>query len=614
MRNNREVRSALALFPGVAGRSWHNFENPVDQIIGWELSDAIPALNRAEEATNDGYWVVGMVAYDAAPAFDQALDSHRNPTVPLISFGVFEQPSLVKVPTGGLYQITAWEASQSQADFERSVMRIKAPIERGDTYQVNHTMRLRAGFSGDPRGLFARMVRAQQANHSVYVDLGDAAICSASPELLFYRNGESITTRPMKGTRPRDPERSADIARSNELTTSEKDRAENTMIVDMARNDLGRIAIVGSVDVPLLHQVETYPTLHQMTSTVTARTKAGLADTFRALFPAASITGAPKFSTSRLIKTFEPSPRGIYTGAVGVISPHGRTEFNVAIRTAWVDRSTSTAEYGVGCGIVWDSDPTAEWHEAQQKTAVLQRCQTNFRLLETMRWTPKNGITRLSSHISRLQTTADHFGFECDSQEMLSKLESITGTSDLRVRLTVDEFGSPQIELSPLEPLDSLNTSDHIPETSSTPLPVVGLDSLPVDRANEFLYHKTTDRARYVDARARQRERLGLAEDSNLDVLLWNDRGELTESTIGNLVFEIDGQLYTPPIRSGLLPGTFRRDLLDRNLLTESPITINLAKRANRVFVINSVRGWTEVSIDFSFVPDNLFRQHPHES
>ncbi len=608
MRKNRQVQSALAFFPTTSGRQWHMFEDLVENISAWEMTEVTDALARAEEAASEGYWVVGMVSYDAGPAFDNAICSHRNDSVPLAAFGVFRQPSIVEVPTGGIYQISAWESSQTQAQFEESVRKIKDPIRSGDSYQVNHTMRLKAKFGGDSRGLFARMVRAQQAKHSVYIDLGDAAICSASPELFFYRTGQSITTRPMKGTRPRSPDQSADLALAAELTTSDKDRAENTMIVDMARNDLGRIATVGSIGVPLLHEVETYPTLHQMTSTVTAETDASLVDTFRALFPAASITGAPKFSTSRLIKDFEPSPRGIYTGAIGVISPYDQTEFNVSIRTAWIDRTTQTAEYGVGCGIVWDSDPTTEWHEARQKTAVLTRCQTNFGLLETMRWTPDAGIIQFDAHMSRLKATANHFGFECDSQEISNKLKSITGTSDLRVRLIVDEFGSPDIELTPIEPLDRANSSDTIPTHTKPVLPFVGLDSEPVLPTNEFLYHKTTDRRRYNDAKDRQSERLRRGGKNNVDrdVLLWNERGELTESATGNLVVEVDGAFLTPALRSGLLPGTFRHRLLELGMVAESTIDIDILRRSDRVFVVNSVRGWTEVAVDYSYVPDDL--------
>lgn len=607
MRNNRKVSSALALFPGPTSRDWHCFEDLVGHITAWELDDVISALNEAEQATKNGYWVAGMVAYDAGPALDSAIQSHRNPDVPLVAFGVFENPSITKVPTGGLYEVSSWDPSQSQSEFERSVRTIKDPIRRGDSYQVNHTMRLRARFMGDPQGFFARIARAQQAKYSAYIDLGNAAVCSASPELLFRRDADTITTGPMKGTRPRGPDPATDKALSVELTTSEKDRAENTMIVDMARNDLSRIADIGSVEVPGLHSVETYPTLHQMTSTVTAKTNASLADTFRALFPAASITGAPKFSTSELITTFEPSPRGVYTGAVGVMSPHGCAEFNVAIRTAWIDRTTATAEYGVGCGIVWDSDPTAEWLEARQKTAVLRRCQTDFRLLETMRWTPSRGISRLESHIERLASAANHFGFECETGEIRNKLREIAGSSDLRVRLLVDEFGTPEIELTPLNSLDNTNSSDRVPPESNALLPLVGLDSEPVDPTNEFLYHKTTDRRLYNAARTRQSTRLGLTDaDIVPDVLLWNTRGELTESSIGNIVVEVDGRLITPPLQSGLLPGTFRQQILDNGLATESTIDLSTLRNADRVFIVNSVRAWTEVTVDFSYIPDEL--------
>ena len=603
---NRKVRSALALFPTDNGRQWHRFTHPVDTITAWNLDEVVPALEQVSAASAEGLWVVGAVSYDAGPAFDAAIEARRNRSTPLAVFGIFPTFELVERPAGGDYTVSEWTASQTRAEFERSVLDIKSPIRRGDTYQVNHTMRLRADFVGDPLGFFARMASAQQAEYATYVDLGSAAICSASPELFFSLDGRTILTKPMKGTRGRslDPDRDAQLR--DELRSSLKDLAENTMIVDMARNDLGRIAELGSVETPELHRLETYPTVHQMTSSVTAKTDASLAELFGALFPAASVTGAPKISTSKIITSLEPHPRGVYTGAVGVVSPHGTTEFNVAIRTAWIDLDDDTAEYGVGCGIVWDSQPDEEWDEAKQKSLVLRRCKTDLRLLETMRWTPTTGCVLLDEHLDRLSATARYFDFACDTDQIRDTLDRLHYPTDHIIRLLVDESGDSKIEEQPIAPTDVERSFGLTPPTTLTDA-VIRFDDRPVDRSEEFLYHKTTDRSTYEEAIARRVEiDQAYGQDATYDVLLWNSFGQITETTRGNIVIEQNERLLTPPMSAGLLPGTFRHYLLGHGAITESELTLAAVLQASNVYVINSVRGWVRVTIDPTSVPQEM--------
>jgi len=357
------------------------FSSPVDSILAWNVEDVLPALEAVDKATAAGKWAVGMVSYDAASAFDSALAAKRHHQTPLVAFGIFDEGVLSAGPAGGSFATGTWVADTEQADYEADVREIKERIAAGDTYQVNYTMRLRATFDGDPLGLFEALSRAQQGDHLCFLDLGDAAVCSASPELFFTRTGSTLSSRPMKG--------------AADLVASEKDRAENTMIVDMTRNDLGRIARIGSLDVPVLHHVETYPTVHQLTSTVTAESDASLTEVFQALFPGASITGAPKVSTSRIITELEDSSRGVYCGAVGAVGPNGFAEFNIAIRTVWIDQVAGVAEYGTGGGIVWDSEPTSEWNEAHHKARVLHRASRRMQLLETLKYEPKSGVVLL---------------------------------------------------------------------------------------------------------------------------------------------------------------------------------------------------------------------------
>ena len=574
------VRRALLQFPVNGERRWLSFDAPRHTIVADEMRDVPAAMEAAERAAADGRWVVGMVSYDAGPAFDDAIRAARVRRCPLVSFGVFDTPRPVtggpdgRPSASGGYHVGPWTPNRSRPAYLTSVRTIRELIGAGETYQVNHTIRLRSPFSGDPLGLFGDLVRAQRADHAAYLDLGDRAVCSASPELFFRREGRRFTSRPMKGTigRHQDPE--FDKLAAAHLARSEKDLAENTMIVDMVRNDLGRIAETGSVRVAALHTVETYPTLHTMTSTVVADSDAGLAEVFGALFPAASITGAPKVRASEIIEALEGDGRGVYTGAIGAVAPDGTMEFNIAIRTVWIDRKRGTAEYGVGGGIVWDSDPDEEWTEVEHKSRVLGRARSDFRLLETMVWTPAAGVTLRQRHIGRMAASAEHFGFEFDADRVAELLDGVDADGPRRLRLLSAPDGAVEIQVA--EAAEQTTGSWDVP-----------IDVEPVPRGHEFLFHKTTVREVYDNALARF--------PGAPDVLLWNEVGELTETTIGNLVVELDGRLVTPPVACGLLPGTFRAQLLADGEVVELAISRSDLDRAAAVWMVNSVRGWVPI-------------------
>jgi len=555
------------------------FSKPTESILAWNIEDVLPALEAVDKATAAGKWAVGMVSYDAASAFDSALAAKRHHQAPLVAFGIFDEGVLSTGPAGGSFTTGNWVADTEQDDYEADIREIKERIAAGDTYQVNYTMRLRATFDGDPLGLFEALSRAQQGDHLCFLDLGDAAVCSASPELFFTRTGSTLSSRPMKGTRPRDPDPVVDAALAADLVSSEKDRAENTMIVDMTRNDLGRIARIGSLDVPVLHHVETYPTVHQLTSTVTAESDASLTEVFQALFPGASITGAPKVSTSRIITELEDSSRGVYCGAVGAVGPNGFAEFNIAIRTVWVDQVAGVAEYGTGGGIVWDSEPTSEWNEAHHKARVLHRASRRMQLLETFKYDPESGVVLLDRHLDRMTLGAEHFGFDIDFDRVRSLLAEFSADQPMRLRLLAAGNGTLSLESMPLD-------------AASSEVWTLAVDSEPVDRSDELLYFKTTARKRYEQAKKR-------FPDAS-DVVLWNDQGEITETTIGNLVVEIDGQWFTPPVSCGLLPGTFRAELLDQGTITERVITLDELRAASKFWIINSVRGWVPARLGAS--------------
>jgi para-aminobenzoate synthetase/4-amino-4-deoxychorismate lyase len=468
-----------------------------------------------------------------------------------------------------------WQPSVTREQYDEAIARIRSLIAAGDIYQVNYTLRLRATIDEDPQALFLRMIGANDALHGAYLDCGDFVICSASPELFFRLDGENIASRPMKGTAARGLTHADDLACARQLSASEKDRAENVMIVDMVRNDLSRIAQAGSVKVPKLFELERYPTLWQMTSTVEAKTRAPVSEILRALFPPASITGAPKIRATQVIADSERMARGVYTGCIGYIAPHRQAQFNVAIRTAVIDRQQGAVEYGLGSGIVWDSRSAAEYDECLLKARIVTAATPAFELLETLLWEPEGGYFLLAEHLRRLADSAKYFGMRVDIAAVRSHLSDLAATfprNPRRVRLRVDAKGRIACESAAL----------------SVPAGPVRLAqaAAPIDASDPFLYNKTTHRKVYDDAKA--------ARPDCDDVILWNAHGEITETTIANLVLELNGEKFTPPVECGLLAGVFRGHVLATGEIRERRMNLEDLHRASRIWTINSVRKWRE--------------------
>ena len=356
------------------GPRWLTFAEPVRVVTVTGVGDVVAALREVETAVaTQALYAAGFLSYEASAAFGLAVHSPVN-GLPLLWFGLYEAPrpsrSLSPRRSAG-YHLGEWQAALGQEAYHAAIKRIKTQIAAGNTYQVNYTFPLQADFQGDPWGLFSDLALAQNGGYGAYVDTGRHLVCSASPELFFRLDGDVLTAKPMKGTAVRGQTPVEDDENAAWLHQSEKNRAENVMIVDMIRNDMGRIAETGSVQVPHLFAVERYPTVLQMTSTVTAKTNAALTEIFQAMYPCASITGAPKVRTMEIIRGLEPQPRGVYTGAIGYMAPKRQAQFNVAIRTATIDRERETAVYNVGSGVVWDSDAQEEYEECLLKAKVL---------------------------------------------------------------------------------------------------------------------------------------------------------------------------------------------------------------------------------------------------
>jgi para-aminobenzoate synthetase/4-amino-4-deoxychorismate lyase len=566
--------------------NWLYFYNPHRIIQAATISEVLPALREVDDLVRVGQWhAAGFLSYEAAPAFDKAHVTRPASGFPLLWFGLYPAPRIIsKLEPASTPRAFTWLPTVDRDTYNAAIVQIKDHIAEGRTYQVNYTMRLQSEFKIDPWNFFLHLAQTQN-NHAAYIDTGRYVIASASPELFFQLDGETITGRPMKGTTRRGRSTLEDQEQAQWLHESKKNRAENVMIVDMIRNDLGRIATIGSVQVPELFTVEKYPTLWQMTSTVQAKTSASLAQIFTALFPCASITGAPKVSTMKFISELETTPRNIYTGSIGYIAPQRKATFNVAIRTALIDRETQTAEYGVGGGIVWDSTSADEYAEALLKARVLTDSPPQFSLLETMLWTPEAGFFLVEKHIDRLLDSAEYFDFPISREFLENYLNEISTqyTSSQRVRLLLDKKGSLTFESKPFTPSDN-------------PPPMrVCFAKEPVNSEDIFLYHKTTHREVYINAMRSAGPQTPKEQNGYDDILLHNERGELTEFTIGNLVAEINGKLYTPPISCGLLAGTFRAYLLETHQLEERIIRVDDLKDYAKIFLVNSVRKMQQI-------------------
>ncbi len=553
------------------------FASPREVLVARHAGEVRGVLDAAEAHARAGRWCVGFLRYEAAPAFDSALVTHAADG-PLAWFVVFDEAA--PWPAGEPPPATAaWGTGPPRAGFNDELARIAAAIASGELYQVNHTALLRGRLQqGTPLALFAALQRAQPGGFSAFIDSGSEQLLSVSPELFFdWRDGR-LLTRPMKGTAPRGADAAGDAANADALRASPKERAENVMIVDLLRNDLSRVALPHTVAVPRLFHVEPLPTVWQMTSDVVAQTRPGttLAGVFAALFPCGSITGAPKVQAMKLSHALEPGPRGVYCGAIGVLRPGGHATFNVAIRT--VTAREGELACGIGSGITAGSQPDGEWREWRHKRAFLERASAPFELLETLAL--EDGACRHADHhLARMAGAAAHFGYPWPGDAVrgeLARLEALHTHGCWRVRLLLDASGKPRAQAFPMP-------------ATATPV-VLALAGRPFEMADsEFARFKTTRRAHYEAAAPDQ--------PGVFDTLLWNERGELTECTRGNVALKIGGRWLTPALHCGLLPGIGRAHALADGRLTEAVLTREDLARAEAVAFVNSLRGWLPATL-----------------
>lgn len=565
----------LDSFGGEFSSSWR-FTGHRETLVAATPDEVSHVLQAAEAAAAAGYYAVGFIAYEAATALNPELPTLPPVAgLPLVWFAIFAErlavpacsglPDAAASPSQLLPQITA-EA------YCRAVERIRSLIAAGESYQVNYTFPLAGEFSGDPLELYSSVCLSQQAQFSALIDTGEQVIISASPELFFARMDGKILVRPMKGTAPRGRWLTEDRQFAKSLFFSEKERAENLMIVDLLRNDLGKIAVNGSIRVDSLFDIETYPTVHQMTSTVSAalRVDVKLADIMGALFPCGSVTGAPKRRSMAIIGELEQRPRGVYCGAIGCLAPGGEAVFSVPIRTLLLEKATTRISMGVGSGITYDSRPEAEYAESMGKAAFVTARRDDFCLFETLRL-DADGYGRLERHLARLADSAAYFGFPFCRDEAIRLLEKLECPADepLRVKLL-------------LSPSGALTVTSELITAEPSPL-VVGLASARLDTANRLLYHKTSCRELYA---AEKEKRPDCSE-----LLFLNNRGELAEGSYNNIMLRMAGKLVTPSVASGLLPGVMRAELIAHGEVMEKTVYPEDLFAADEILLVNSLRG-----------------------
>lgn len=569
-RADANALGPLARFDDLVAGSSLQFSTSVDAIVAYEPNEVIPALAAVQAAVERGRWAFGMVAYEAAVGLlPGALVKPPVPGFPLVWFGISDGPDAdpQPLPRSG-YQVAAWQPEWDSIQHETNVARVREEIAAGNTYQCNLTTRFHSHAKGDLHAWYLDLADAQQGRHHAFLQADGWTVISASPECFFELAEGRIQSVPMKGTRRRHPSPEADDQARLDLLASGKDRAENIMIVDLIRNDLNRIAVPGTVSVTDLLTAEAYPTVWQLTSTVAAelRDDVELPEIFTALFPCGSITGTPKLATMALISELEDSPRGIYCGTVGYLSPDGRASFNVAIRTVSV-APDGTATYGAGGGITWDSNAAEEYDELLAKARILQ---PRFELIETFAVVDDHP-RHLRLHLDRMEASASALGFHFDADVVAAALQTLSGS--LVARLTLAADGTVTVTTRPL------------PQAPSDPV-LLTIDSVRVDTSHGMSRHKTTQRAHFDAARARHPH----ADD----VVLVGDHGRVTETTIASLMALLDGAWVTPPVSDGALPGVGRALAMAERGAVERPVTVADLRRAEALAVVSSVRGWRE--------------------
>ena len=554
------------------------FTDTIKELKTKDIKEVKPLLDELEAYQNEGYYAVGYVSYEAAPAFETKFQVIDGPLMSeyLLYFTVHETVQTEPIPLtyDPITLPKSWQELTTAEEYKAAIEHIHHHIRQGDTYQVNYTVQLQQNLTADPFAIYNRLVVEQNAHYNAFIQHDDVSIISISPELFFKKDGDKLTTRPMKGTTNRGLTTETDLAQARWLAQDQKNRSENMMIVDLLRNDMNRISKIGSEDVKSLCQVEQYSTVWQMTSTIETQLlpNSRLSDVFQALFPCGSITGAPKIATMEIIKKVEKQPRGVYCGAIGILVPQGPSIFNVAIRTLQMEETK--AIYGVGGGITWDSNWESEYEETKQKAAVLYRQNPKFDLISTGR-IHQGKLLFLEEHIKRLQESSRYFDYPFNAEKAHYQVEALCQSLDLntdyRLKMSLAKDGELKFEHSQLTNLSDDFCQARLVEQRH-----------PLERP--YTFFKTS-----------YRPHLNIEPHEQI---YYNHEGQLLETSIGNIVLKIEDQLYTPPVHLGLLNGIYRQSLIAENKLKEKVLTVKDLKQAQAIYGCNAVRGLYELKVE----------------
>lgn len=582
------ARGEVVLDDGQTGKAT-SYAHPSRVITAREPAEVPAALAAMQASLDAGHHLAGYFAYELGlvlePSLQRRLPTTR--TLPLLWFAQFDAPPRELAPgdadalwPGERAYMTPLKFAWDRATYHQRFAAVMAAIRAGDIYEANLSMRARFRLTGNAAALYAQLRKRARAPYGAFVDDGEHQLLSLSPEMFFALQADgTLISRPMKGTAPRAADAARDLALREGLRNSAKERAENLMIVDLLRNDLGKIATTGSVEVSRLFAIEAYPTVYQMTSTIRA-TKlrgCGVGEIIRALFPCGSVTGAPKIRAMEIIRELEDSPRGAYCGAIGAFAPDGSARFNVAIRTLTI--TGHTGELGIGGAIVADSRPDSEYEECLLKARCVTQIRRPLALLETLRYTGCDWPRR-ARHLQRLKTSAHALGIPFDAAKVTAVLDDAVANapaSPRRVRLTLHEDGTPVVT------------------TSALPAPVTCMRFLIAPqriRSDDPLNgHKTNWREGHERALAWARAR-GADE-----AIVLNERDEVSEGSYTSVFIERGGHLLTPPLASGALPGCLRAELLASNRCSEAVLTPADLQGAERIYLGNSLRGLIQATV-----------------
>ena len=572
----------------------HLYQGLVGTLRCYDAAEFGAFLREADDWRRQGHYLCGYVSYEAAAFYGFAINQCADSARPLAEFGVFASRRSLSADETDAYLVEKagrepWSMSvggtldETYETYANNIAAVQRYLHCGDSYQANYTIRRHGQLSGSVAHFYQRLRSQQRVNFGAFLQTKDRDLLSRSPELFFRKNGSQLMTRPMKGTAPRGATADLDRQEIQSLKSDPKQHAENIMIVDLLRNDMGRLAETGSVRVDNLCKVETYETLHQMTSQISARVdpEMSVETIFAALFPCGSITGAPKKRTCEIIAELESSPRGVYTGAIGYITPENDMCFSVPIRTLDVAKDGHYVA-GVGSGIVYDSEASAEYAECRNKTEYLSNLDTDFHLIEAFKFSASDGLVNYLHHRERLAASAASLGLPLDLVTLDGAVNAEVAdlVQDAKVRVELHQDGAIITSSAPLTNALGPKTvcwANHI-----------------IDTRNNLLPHKTSVRGFYDEARL-----LASADKPIYDVLFSNDQGHVTEASYHSVFIRKGDRYFTPPLSAGLLNGVGRKLYLEKlgDRVSEQNFDRATLEQADEVLLVSSIRGVIPVKV-----------------